>query len=56
MEYRINDYNTKNQSMNYDLCNYRELYSKVSSAERFYDNIIKYIPNTTHTGNYIHSN
>ncbi len=56
MEYKTNNYSIEISSFNYNLLNYREMYSQNSFAQQMYQNLIKYIPNTTRTGEYIKSN
>ncbi|MGY4884522.1 MAG: hypothetical protein ACP5NZ_03000 [Nanobdellota archaeon] len=56
MDYKNSNYEVRKMSSEYNLSNYRNMYNHISSGEKSYMNCIKYVPNTTRTGNYIHSN
>ena len=53
MEYAINNYSIGKSSFNYDIANYREMYSQNSFAQQMYKNIVRYVPTTINIGDYI---
>ena len=53
MEIKNYKYEVRMMSNNYNLNNYRGMYSNLSSGERNYINSVKYAPKTGNPGNYL---